>query len=212
MVVEPMKRSWICPKQEIPNFYWRFIRGFDRIAILLTSLLNTTGLSKSAPKPFRADDDKVVGGGGGRVNETVMNLSKNEKSRKLTRVSNMRATREPNFLTPDAKKAFNHLRLASIKALILRHFDLENHIWIETDASGYVTGGVPSQLNLNPDASPNDLNKSDFSQWHLVAYFSRKMIPAETRYETHDTELLANVEAFRSGATIKRATSTKFSS
>ena len=33
--------------------------------------------------------------------------------------------------------------------------------------------------------------------WHPVAYFSRKMIPAETRYETHDGELLAIVEAFK---------------
>ena len=34
-------------------------------------------------------------------------------------------------------------------------------------------------------------------QWHLVAFFSRKMIPAETRYETHNEELLAIVEVFK---------------
>ena len=33
--------------------------------------------------------------------------------------------------------------------------------------------------------------------WHPVAYFSRKMIPAQTRYETHDGELLAIVKAFK---------------
>ena len=38
---------------------------------------------------------------------------------------------------------------------------------------------------------------SDQGQWHLVAYFSRKMIPAEMRYKTHDGELLAIVEAFK---------------
>ncbi len=37
----------------------------------------------------------------------------------------------------------------------------------------------------------------DLGQWHLVAFFSRKMIPAETQYETHDGELLAIVEAFK---------------
>ena len=26
----------------------------------------------------------------------------------------------------------------------------------------------------------SNLSKSDFGQWHLVAYFSRKMIPIET--------------------------------
>ena len=180
------------------NFYRRFIRGFSRIAAPLTSLLKTTGSSEeSAPKAFRADDDEVVGGGGGRANGTVVNLFKNEKSRKSMRVPNIEATREPNFLTPDAKKAFNHLRLAFIKAPILRHFDLESHIRIETDASGYAIGGVLSQLNLDSDALPNDSNKSDFGQWYLIAYFSRKMIPAETRYETHDAKLLAIVKAFK---------------
>ena len=33
--------------------------------------------------------------------------------------------------------------------------------------------------------------------WHLVAYFSKKMISAETRYKTHDSKLLAIVEAFK---------------
>ena len=88
---------------------------------------------------------------------------------------------EPTFLTPNAKKAFNHLQLAFIEALILQHFDPESHIWIRTDISGYTIGGVLSQLNLASDAPPNDLNlKSDFGQWHLIAYFSRKMIPTET--------------------------------
>ena len=165
-------------------------------------MLKTTGSSEeSAPRAFRAGNDEVVGGGGGRADETVVDssTSKNEKSRKSTRVPNIGATGEPNFLTPDAKKAFNHLRLAFIEAPILRHFDPESHIRIETDVSGYAIGGVLSQLNLDSDAPPNDSNsnKSDFGQWHPVAYFSRKMIPAETRYETHDAELLAIVEAFK---------------
>ena len=189
LVIELMERLWICPKREIPNFYWRFIRGFSRIAAPLTSLLKTTGSSEeSAPKAFRADDDEVVGVGG-RANGTVVNSSKNEISRNSTRVPNIGATGEPNFLTPDAKKAFNHLRLAFIEAPILRHFDPESHIRIETDASGYAIGGVSSQLNLDSHAPSN--------QWHPVAYFYRKMIPVETRYETHNAELLAIVEAFK---------------
>ena len=40
-------------------------------------------------------------------------------------------------------------------------------------------------------------NKSNLGQWYPVAYFSRKMIPAETRYKTHNAELLAIVEAFK---------------
>ena len=181
------------------NFYWRFIRGFSRIAAPLTSLLKTTRLSDLALKAFRADDDEFVGSGGGKANETIMNLFKNNKSRNSMHVPNIGATGEPNFLTSDAKKAFNHLRLAFIKALILRHFDPESHIRIETDASGYAIGGVLSQLNLDFNTPPNDsnLNKSDFGQWHQVAYFSRKIIPAEIWYKTHNAELLVIVEAFK---------------
>ena len=38
---------------------------------------------------------------------------------------------------------------------------------------------------------------SETSQWYPVAYYSQKMIPAETRYETHNAKLLAIVEAFK---------------
>ena len=97
------------------NFYRRFIQGFSRIAAPLTSMLKTTGSSEElAPKTFKANDDKVVGGGGGRANETVRN-----SSRKSMRMPNIGATKEPNFLTPDAKKGLNHLRLVFIKAPIL---------------------------------------------------------------------------------------------
>ena len=66
-----------------------------------------------------ADNNEVVGvGGGNRANRTVINLSKNKKFKKLTHVPNNGTTREPNFLTPNAKKVFNYLRLAFIKALI----------------------------------------------------------------------------------------------
>ena len=126
------------------NFYRRFIQGFSRIAALLTFLLKTTGLSELAPKAFKADDNKVVGDGGDKTNETVINLSKNKKSRNLTYVPNIKATGKPNFLTLDAKKAFNYLRLAFIKTPIFQYFNLENHIQIETDASSYAISRVLS--------------------------------------------------------------------
>ena len=182
------------------NFYQRFIRGFSRIAIPLTSMLKTIGLSeKSALRAFRTGNNKVVGGGGSRADKTVVNLSKNEKSKKLTHIPNVRATGKPNFLTPDAKNALNHLRLAFIKAPILQHFDWESYIRIVTDASSYAIGGVLNQLNLDSDVPLNHLNsnKSDFGQWHPVAYFSRKMISVEIQYKTHDAKLLAIVKAFK---------------
>ena len=143
------------------NFYRRFIQGFTKIAAPFTFLLKTTKLSDElAPKAFKANDNKVVGGGSSRVNETVMNSSK-----KLTRVLNIEAIEEPTFLTLNIKKVFNQLRLAFIKAPIFRHFDLKSHICIETDASSYAIGRMLSQLNFDSDTSPNDPNlKSDFNQ------------------------------------------------
>ena len=114
------------------NFYQRFIQSFSRIAALFIFLLKTIGLSKLVPKAFRVDDDKVVNSGNGKTNETVVNLSK-----QLTRMPNIRAIKKPIFLTPNANKAFNQLRLAFIKASILRHFDLKSYIWIKTDVSSY---------------------------------------------------------------------------
>ena len=70
---------------------------------------------------------------------------------------------------------------------------------METDASSYAIGEVLSQLNLDFDAPLNDSNleKSVFSLWHPVAHFFRKMIPMETQYKTHNAELLAIVEVFK---------------
>ncbi len=43
---------------------------------------------------------------------------------------------------------------------------------------------------------PNS-SKSKIGQWHPVAFFSRKMIPIETWYKTHNQELLAIVKALK---------------
>ena len=77
--------------------------------------MRTTRLSEElAPKTFIANSNKVVGDGGSRANKTIRNSSRN-----LTCMLNIGALKELNFLTPDAKKVFNYLRLAFIKAPIL---------------------------------------------------------------------------------------------
>ena len=122
-------------------------------------------------------DEVEVDGGEVEVDEVGKNGRKTSKSQRMV---------GSDFLTPGAKLAFTELRQSFLKAPILHHFDPECHIRIETDASGYAIGGVLSQLTSD-----------DSGRWHPVAFFSRKMIPAETRYETHDGELLAIVEAFK---------------
>ncbi len=115
------------------------------------------------------------------------------KSKKWIRAEKSEASRAKNlssqsglFFTSEAKKAFTELRQVFVEGPILNHFDQEHHIRIETDASDYAIGRILSQLTSD-----------DSGRWYLVAFFSKKMIPAETRYETHDGKLLAIVEAFK---------------
>ena len=48
------------------------------------------------------------------------------------------------FLTPNARTAFNCLRLIFTQAPILWHFNPKCHIWIETNALGYTMSGMLS--------------------------------------------------------------------
>ena len=128
------------------NFYQSFIQGFSKIAALLTSMLKTTkSFEELAPKAFKANNNKVVEGDG-KAEKTVVNSSKfkNEKSRKLMCMPNIKATKKPNFLISDAKKAFIYLWLAFIKAPIFQHFNLKSYIRIQIDVLGYAIGRVLS--------------------------------------------------------------------
>ena len=134
--------------------------------------------------------------------------SKNKKSENSIYILTTGARKRPTFITFNAKKAFNHLKQAFIKAPILRHFDQECHIQIEIDTSDLAIGRLLNQLSTDW-VVPDELNlvkfknlfknstKSDFSQWYLVGYFSRKMIPAKIGYQSHDTKLLAIFKVFK---------------
>ena len=92
-------------------------------------LKTTRSFGLLALKKFRVENDKVVERGD-RANEIVINLSKskklkNEKSKILIHSG---ITRKLMFLTSNTKEAFNLLKLVFIKALILKHFNLEFHI------------------------------------------------------------------------------------
>jgi hypothetical protein len=84
-----------------------------------------------------------------------------------------------------AQEAFEELKRRFTSAPILRHFDPDLPIRLHTDASSFAISGILSQLR------PED------SQWHPVAFFSRKCIPAECNYGIPDLEMLAIVEAMR---------------
>ena len=90
------------------------------------------------------------------------------------------------YLTYKPRLAFTSLRKAFTKALIFRHFNLKCHIRIEIDVLYYAISGVLNELTLD-----------NLNQWHLVVYFSQKMISAKTRCKAYNSEFFAIVEAFK---------------
>ena len=83
-----------------------------------------------------------------------------------------------------AELSYRHLRDIFMSAPLLIHYDPKKKIRMETDASNFALAGIISQ-------------QDDDGNWRPVAFMSRKMIPAEQNYETHDQELLAIVQAFK---------------
>ena len=167
------------------------IEGGDE-SIKKCGKLSKTGKLSKSQKLSKSGKSKSE-----KTSKSQNSAKSGKKSSKSGNSTNFDATEDgPKFLTPDARTAFNRLRLAFTEAPILRHFDPECHIRIETDASGYAIGGVLSQLasETRPDRV---VIKTNLDQWHPVAFFSRKIIPAEARYETHNGKLLAIVKAFK---------------
>ena len=81
------------------------------------------------------------------------------------------------------KAAFEALKQATQKSPVLRMFDPKKPILLETDASDYAIGACITQ-------------ETD-EERHPIAYYSRKMSPAEQNYDIHDKELLAIVSALQ---------------
>ena len=110
-------------------------------------------------------------------------LTELTKSEQYVTKSGKRRTRYRDFhRTAECQKAFDDLKVAFTSAPILAHYDPTRETWVETDASDFVVSGVLSQI-IDGVLRP-------------VAYFSKKMTPAECNYEIYDKELLAIVESF----------------
>jgi hypothetical protein len=83
----------------------------------------------------------------------------------------------------ECQSAFTTLKKAFTSDVVLRHYNPDHKIVVETDASDYVSGGILSQYD-------------EEGVLHPVAYFSKKHNPAECNYEIYDKELMAIVRAF----------------
>jgi hypothetical protein len=89
----------------------------------------------------------------------------------------------PFAWTSDCTHTFNNLKTAFTTAPILRHFDYDREVIVQTDASDFISARVLSQYDDN-------------GVLHPIAFFSQKHSPAECNYEIYDKELMAIVRAF----------------
>jgi hypothetical protein len=80
-------------------------------------------------------------------------------------------------------KSFELLKKTFTEAPILKSFDWEKDVIVETDSSDYVSAGVLSQYDDEGILRP-------------VAFFSKKLTPTECNYEIYDKELLAIIRCF----------------
>lgn len=88
---------------------------------------------------------------------------------------------EPFIWDHAAAEAFKTLKSSFAPGLILRHYDPLLLTELETDASDFAIGAVISQRHEK--------------RLHPIAFYSRKLNPAELNYEIYDKELLSIVEA-----------------
>ena len=78
--------------------------------------------------------------------------------------------------------AFNTLKMAFTKALVLQYPNQDHEFQLETDASKFAVGGVLSV-------------KGDDGNFRPVIYMSHLMTPPEQNYPIHDKKMLAIIKA-----------------
>ena len=83
----------------------------------------------------------------------------------------------------ECQHAFEQLKDALIKAPLLAKWTPGLETAIECDFSRYAVDGTLMQKMKG--------------LWHLVAYFSKKLNPAEFNYHIHDKEMLAIIRCIR---------------
>ncbi|RAN66249.1 ribonuclease H family protein, partial [Bacillus sp. SRB_8] len=76
-----------------------------------------------------------------------------------------------------AESAFVTLKRAFTTAPVMKHFDPNLPIILETDASDFALGAVISQRQLD-------------GKLHPIAFYSRKLTAPELIYDVYDKELL----------------------
>jgi hypothetical protein len=87
--------------------------------------------------------------------------------------------------TEKTRITFAQLKDVFIKTSILLHFDSKRKIRLKIDAFDFAISEILSQLI------------KETSQWHLIAFFFRKMFVDKQNYEIEKAEMLVVIESCR---------------
>ncbi len=79
---------------------------------------------------------------------------------------------------------FDHMKKRMTEVFILRHFDQNRKIILETDSFNYVNDDILSQYD----------NEETL---HSMIYYSKNLSFAECNYEIYDKKLLAIIRVFK---------------
>src|SRR3979490_3015926 len=99
----------------------------------------------------------------------------------LTRLTRKGA---PWAWTKDCQKSFDFLKAALTSAPIPHHWEPDQTLVVETDASDYALAAIISTIYSE-------------GELHPVAFHSRTFTGPELNYDVHDKEFLAFFEAFK---------------
>ena len=103
----------------------------------------------------------------------------------LKNAENSRTSKQVKWeWTWDAELAFRKLKWVFPDALILKHFELDDPIILQTDASGIPIGGILNQYD-------------NFGILRLVNFDSPQFSGAKWNYDTYNCKLLAIVETMK---------------
>ena len=104
----------------------------------------------------------------------------------------------PFLFLDKVHSTFVELKKKFSSTLMLRHFNPEKAVHLETNTSAFTIAGILSQQGTREPGvdwhqSTSTIEGDMAVHWHLVTFWSQTMVPAECNYRTKDQEMLTIV-------------------
>ena len=104
----------------------------------------------------------------------------------------------PFLFLDEVHSTFIELKEKFSSTLMLRHFNPEKAIHLETNTSAFMITGILSQqgageLGVNWHQSTSTIERDMAVHWHPIAFWSWTIVPTKCNYKTKDQEMLTIV-------------------